>query len=128
MKRLIFVLALSLFGLSGASNTYAGDREDAMALVDNAIVKIKTNCVFTAIINITDSKSEILVATTTYIGTGYFAERPMADTNQYPIFTAGHVLNCGYRAFSELFQSRTFGNNVASIELKSAVLEVNVEY
>lgn len=130
MKRLIFMLSISLFGLMGTDNTYAGVREDAIALVDESLVLVRRVCSYTIVARQGAEVKEpvTIVELGAAGGTGFFVDKPMLEPNQYAVFTAGHVPDCAYDGFSGLLKKYRFSGKVSSLELKTSLTRLEVFY
>ena len=129
MKRLIFVLALSLFGLMSGS-VLAGEREDALALVDSGLVLVRRVCSYT--IQVTRAPGVKEEATIIELGaaggTGFFVDKPMPEANQYAVFTAGHVPDCAYDGFAGFLKKHSFSGKVLSLTLRTNLMRLEVLY
>lgn len=118
MKRLIFVLALSLFGLMGA--TPIGD---AIREVDRASVQILTQCDY--IMKLKDAGAEPVTKSLKFFGNGSFIEHPALPEKLHFAITAMHVVVCPLELNERLFDDKFKIEQIASFGINTKILVKN---
>ncbi|MDO8523392.1 MAG: hypothetical protein Q7S12_03885 [bacterium] len=118
MKRLIFVLALSLFGLS-ASHVYATPVGDAIREVDRASVQITTQCDY--IMKLKNANSAPIKKSLKFFGNGSFIEHPELPEKLHFVITAVHVVVCPQELNKRLFDDKFTIEQVASFEINTGL-------
>ena len=120
---LICVCILTIFS-PGAK---AGEREDAIAFVDNALVLVRQTCVFTLNLKTGDETKITTIETMGGMGTGFFIDKPQKKPNYFNILSAGHVVDCSLRWYTKRLETVVpYGFN--ALELKSTALKTEIKY
>lgn len=120
---LIFSCFLTMF----STGINAGEREDALKLVDSALVLVRQVCVYTTILKKGTEVKLIISETVAGMGTGYFVDRLQKAPNYYNIFTAGHVVDCDILWYAERLKDR-IPYGIDALELIGNSLRTDIKH
>lgn len=109
------------------SEVRAGERENAIAQVDDALVLVRQICVFNVDLKTNNGGRVIITETIGGIGTGFFIDKPKTKPNDFNILSAGHVVDCSTRWYTKRLEDIVpYGIN--ALELKSAAVKTEIKY